>query len=103
MERETLPAQETQATGDETDFGELTAEGAKLATGESFETRVENTLWRGNGQKPLVTRMEVVETEVHNVKEMLEQMNRNLNKIALLVLGVFLTIVGDLIVRGVGR
>lgn len=72
-------------------------------TGESFETRVENTLWRGNGQKPLVSRVDVIESEVHNMKEALEQMNHNLNKIFLVVLGVLLTFVGDLIVRGIGK
>lgn len=72
-------------------------------TGESFEERVTNALWRGNGQKPLIVRVGVMESEVAGMKDALDRMNRNLNKIALLLLGVLATIVGEIIVRGVGR
>lgn len=57
----------------------------------------------GNGKPSMRTRMEVMEERVDGMKESLDKANKALSRLTFLILGVLLTVVGEAVMRGIGK
>ena len=68
---------------------------------EEFEKKLRRDIYDGNGKEPLMVRMRLTEERVDGLKETMENMDRKLNKVGLLILGVLLTVIGEAVARGI--
>lgn len=60
-------------------------------------------LYRGNGKPGITTRMAVAEKEICDMKEDLKEYKKDSKQIKLMVLGVILTVIGEIIVKLVAK
>lgn len=59
----------------------------------------DNDLYRGNGKPGLTVRMAIAEERIETVKETVDEIRKDSKAIKMMVIGVILTVLGEIVVR----
>lgn len=70
---------------------------------EELIERLDKAVFRGNGKEALMTRTAVAEERIDGLTKWMEKLDKKLTGVAVMIGGVLLTLVGEIIVRGIFR